>query len=274
MDCICLLGTIAMLFLVGTSALGNSRWSTESQSARCRMNLKLLQQAFQLYSEDNDGTLVVNEDNPSGGWVREFMTFNGAHYPNRSAKFLIDPTLGLLGPYTKDAYVYRCPSDHSKIDFRGKSYLRVRSVSLSGAIGTDRFGNPVTGGWLPSSAGWQVFTSTSQLEFNSPSLLITFMVEHPDSINDGSFALQMPGSPNNFPSLDPIRTRWIDFPASFHNGGDSIAFADGSVGTRYWTDQRTVVGPSYGRGIATTPVQVNNSDILWLAVRMTRPRQN
>ena len=274
MDCMCLLGTIAILFLVGTSALGNSRWSTETQSARCRMNLKLLQQAFQLYAEDNDGTLVVNEDNSFGGWVRENMNFNGAHLPNRSAKHLIDPTLGLLGSYTKDAYIYRCPSDHSIVRFRGKAYLRTRSISLSGAMGTTRNGLPTRGGWLPSSAGWQVFSSISQLEANSPSLLTTFMVEHPDSINDGIFAFQMPGSPSNFPEFNPRNTRWVDFPASFHNGGDSIAFADGSVGTRHWTDQRTVVGPTYGRGIATTPMQPHNSDILWLAVRMSRPRQN
>ncbi len=273
-DCLVLAITLLVLLLLGSSAMGNSRWSNETQAARCRMNLKRLQDAFQMYAEDNDGTLVVNEDNSFGGWIQENMSFDGSRVQNRSAEFMMNPETHLLWPYVKDAYVFRCPSDYTQVRFRGKSYQRVRSVSLSGAMGTDRFGIQARGFWLPASAGWQVFSNLAQLEAGSPSLLITFMVEHPDSINDGTYAFQMPGNPSNFPEFNSAQTRWVDFPASFHGGGDSIAFADGSVGTRYWTDPRTIVGPTYGSGIATTPSQANNTDILWLAARMSRPRQN
>lgn len=272
-DALCLAGVVSVLFLLATTASGNSRWSSESQAARCKMNLKLLQQAFQLYAEDNDGVLVENEDNENGGWVRGIIDFSGGPF-NRSAKAMMDPSVNLLAPYTQDAYIYRCPSDKSIIRSRNEAYLRVRSVSLSGAMGTDRLGNPVTGGWLPSADGWKVFTSLSDLEAGPPSQLITFMVEHPDSINDASFGFRMPGIPSNFPDFESESTHWVDFPASFHNGGDSIAFADGSVQTRYWTDERSVVGPSYGRGIATNPTQPNNADILWLAARISRPSIN
>lgn len=269
-DALCMTGVLSILLLLATSATGNSRWTVESQAARCRMNLKLLQQAFQFYAWENENVLVLNGDNEFASWVKSIMNFNGGNLFNRSAKSLMDPSLNLLAPYTKDAYIYRCPADKSRVLNRGKSYLRVRSVSLSGAMGTGVDGDPVFNTWLPAFAGWKVFSRLSELEMGPPSQLITFMVEHPDSINDGNYSFEMPGDPSNFPNFNST-TRWVDFPASFHNGGDSIAFADGSVLTRYWEDERSVVGPTYGGGILTTPSQRNNVDILWMAARISRP---
>ena len=105
-----------------------------------------------------------------------------------------------------------------------------------------------------------------------PSKTWVFIDEHPDSINDGGFGVQMPGNPASYPNWNMRSARWVDFPASFHNRAGSMSFIDGHAEIRKWLDGRTVVAPTYGSGIATTPTQANNPDIIWIAERSSAPK--
>jgi prepilin-type processing-associated H-X9-DG protein len=56
--------------------------------------------------------------------------------------------------------------------------------------------------------------------------------EHPNSINDAEFAVQMP--------LNPRATYFIDFPAKHYNNACDFSFADGHVESHQWQQPRVV----------------------------------
>jgi len=66
----------------------------------------------------------------------------------------------------------------------------------------------------------------------------------------------MDGYPN------PATTRFVDYPASYHNGAGSLAFADGHSAIHKWRDARTM--PPI---VVSLPLDVpspNNPDVVWL----------
>ena len=86
--------------------------------------------------------------------------------------------------------------------------------------------------------------------------------EHPASMNDGFFVIDMTGYPN------PAQAKMPDFPASYHNRAGGLSFADGHSEIRKWRDARTII-PDRAK---TTPSasMANNQDVLWLWERTTR----
>ena len=268
-----LLVVIAIIaILAGMLLPALSKAKSKAQGIKCLNNLRQLQFAFQMYADDYSGTYVVNEASSYGGWIKENMNFNGGHAPNREISFLLDPSIALFAPYTKAAGIYKCPGDMSTVRFRGAVFPRVRSVAMSQSVGTNRSGQPTAGSWLPASAGWKVYAKSSDTTVPGPSKTWVFIDEHPDSINDGGFGVQMPGNPASYPNWNMRSARWVDFPASFHNRAGSMSFIDGHAEIRKWLDGRTVVAPTYGSGIATTPTQANNPDIIWIAERSSAPK--
>lgn len=86
--------------------------------------------------------------------------------------------------------------------------------------------------------------------------------EHPDSINDGFFCVDMNGYPN------PAQATLPDVPASYHNGACGFAFADGHSEIHKWVDPRTM--PPYTRtGGLPSVSQANNRDVVWLWTHTT-----
>jgi prepilin-type processing-associated H-X9-DG protein len=77
--------------------------------------------------------------------------------------------------------------------------------------------------------------------------------EDPGSIND-DFFLEIPSNPN----------QWVDLPASYHNNGSGISFADGHSQIKRWTDK----GVLSGAGIFTVR-DPTSSDLTWLQARAT-----
>jgi prepilin-type processing-associated H-X9-DG protein len=65
-----------------------------------------------------------------------------------------------------------------------------------------------------------------------------FIDEHPDSINDGFFVVDMRGYP------DPKKAQLPDFPASYHNKAGGLAFADGHSEIKRWRVPRTMPSSS------------------------------
>ena len=89
-----------------------------------------------------------------------------------------------------------------------------------------------------------------------------FTDEHPQSINDGGFAVR---------GVDPAApATWgaVDFPAIYHNKASSFNFGDGHAEIKRWADGRTTQfpidysGPMLPAGFKSSP---NNPDSLWLS---------
>jgi prepilin-type processing-associated H-X9-DG protein len=133
-----------------------------------------------------------------------------------------------LWPYTsKDASIYRCPSDHSYLVVAGVAIARVRSFSL----------NLYAGGFAGQASVfnanvYRLFLKT--IDFSAPGSAKTFLFidMRPESINWGNFFTDMTGFPNT-----PTAYKFSgDFPSIFHNFGASVSFADGRAEIHRWVD--------------------------------------
>ena len=138
---------IAILAATLLPVLAKAR--TRAQATYCMNDLRQVLLAWKMYPDDDNGWFPPNEDNSFGGWVRGDMDYSGSS-DNTNILYLIDPRYAKLGPYTKSYRVYKCPADQSRsLGRRGDP--RVRSISMSQAIGPDRNNTDRSprGQWLP-----------------------------------------------------------------------------------------------------------------------------
>lgn len=259
---------IALLAGLLLAALGRAK--SRGQGIGCLNNVRQLAFGWRMYPDDNDGRLAPNvafngaeRMRPdSGGWVRGWLDFDGNNPDNTNQLKLVgtaDGQTALLGKYVTEPAVFKCPSDRSAVTTPSGVRLRVRSLSMSQAIG---FGS--TGSWLPAS-NYMIFQKESDIARPSPSMLLVFLDEHPDSINDGGWA---------FPMYDPderARANLIDYPASYHNGAGALTFADGHAEIHRWLDPRTRPAIRFTNEIAHAKTP-NNPDTDWLAARVSSRR--
>ena len=90
-----------------------------------------------------------------------------------------------------------------------------------------------------------------------PTDLIVFLEEQADSINDGWLITDVEN-----PNI------WEDIPASYHNGANSMAFADGHAAPRKWITGSTLipVTQSSRNGISIPP---GSQDLQWMFQHVT-----
>jgi prepilin-type processing-associated H-X9-DG protein len=114
---------------------------------------------------------------------------------------------------------------------------------------------------LAASAGWKVY----RRDVDISSRTFVFVDEHPQSMNDGGFAVR--GVNPTMPATWGI----VDFPAVYHNKASSFNFGDGHAEIKRWQDGRTTrlidySGPQITGGFTNQP---NNPDSLWLSQAAT-----
>ena len=245
-----------------------------SQTFHCLNNNRQLCSAWRMYADDNrdrivysgrSGSTMINS-NDAYAWTGTSMDFD----PNYSANWdtNVDIVKRPLWPYTsKDASIYRCPSDHSYVVVGGVPKPRVRTFAMnlftggyapapgSGPAGTD-------GGYAPT---FRIFSKTTELTSPGPGKTFVFIDMRPDEVNWGNFLTDMAGYyPNNTPLY-----AFYDLPGIFHNYGASLSFADGRAEIRRWVDPRT--GPPISDLVFDTwPfASPRNADVGWLQARTT-----
>ena len=259
---------IAILAAMLLPALNKAK--QKAQGMNCLNNQKQLALAAIMYADDNHDNWVPNFPGQSPGWVAGNMDWNSGNTDNTNLAQLVNAAVSVLGPYVLNPKLLHCPADNSAVTGEGS---RVRSVSMSQAVGTVgkatgplAAGSAVNGQWLTGAnignslqTAWRTYGKTSSMTIPGPSLLWVFVDEHPNSINDAGFAVQM--------QYTGIFSRIIDFPASYHNGAAGFSFADGHAEIHKWrgkTIQPAVIlgGGNIGNG-------VNNAgdsapDVSWL----------
>lgn len=236
----------------------------------CLNNGHQLAIGWHLYSGDNSDNLVWNSDGTGAGkgpldltykteaWVAGWEDFTPGNTDNTNTLFLVnhDATLNgaFLGPYVKNAAMFRCCADKSTANIAGRQQERVRSYSMNNHVGAP------SRTWTNPS---KYPVAKKYTDIKSPVNMFVFLDEREDSINDGWFC------------TDPD-TPWqiVDYPASYHNGAAGFAFADGHSEIHKWLDARTKPALRVGQDLPLNVNLPNDLDLRWLeqkAVGMDKP---
>ena len=107
---------------------------------------------------------------------------------------------------------------------------------------------------------YRLVTKLTELQRPTPAETWVSIDEHPDSINDGGL---WP------PRVTASETLWPDVPASYHDGGAGVAFADGHLELHRWEASVLKVGLllSSRNNFSAPP---GDPDINWLRYRTPR----
>lgn len=233
----------------------------------CMNNHRQLTLGWRLYVDDNEGFLPASSGQAwlqgpewTGGGVLSLPCGGADDWdpdaPNNGIK------TSPLWPYLNSTAVFKCPADKSTCAASGTTRPRVRSMSMNMWLNGPGWG--IARG--ANAKGWRKFTKFSSIIAPSPSNTFVFLDEREDSINDGTFVVDMAGWPDT-----PSQHMMVDYPASYHNLAGGFSFADGHSEIKKWTDPRTTPILQRGKEIPLNIPSPNNRDIAWMQDKATRP---
>lgn len=239
---------IAILAAMLLPALAKAK--LKAQQIHCMNNTKQLALAWLMYADDNNDKLAGNigggdsrdPANLDKTWVLGWLSLTDMD-DNFRTDYLRNAQLGKY--VAKNLGVFKCPGDKST--FAGKP--RVRSLSMNGYLGDPALGS--------KTSGYRSYMKMSDITSPNPVNMFVFIDEREDNINDCFFYVA---------GFDNVAQAVIgDYPASYHNNGGGLSFADGHSETHKWLDSRTRPAKTSGWGIPSP----SNQDMWWLTQRST-----
>jgi prepilin-type N-terminal cleavage/methylation domain-containing protein/prepilin-type processing-associated H-X9-DG protein len=250
-----LLVVIAIIAILAAMLLpALSRARLKAQGIMCLNHTKQLLIAWTMYADDHEGRVAPNNQygattigKKGTGWVDGWMDYSAANKDNTNTALIL---ASVLGPYTKNPSVYRCPADQSSVPALGP---RVRSVSMNAfVIGT---GNG--GGYLDQFPAYRRYKRTT--DFLRPATIWVIIDESEDSVNDAFFGVNMNS------------TKITDRPASYHGRAAGLSFADGHSEIHKWVDGWAAAPVPKGSYYAVNSLD-GPRDMLWLRERSSEPK--
>jgi prepilin-type N-terminal cleavage/methylation domain-containing protein len=270
---------IAILAGMLLPALGKAK--AKAQGILCLGNHKQLTLAWRLYADDNNDRLVGAMNWIADGSASEVPNWTGVNPRNGQFNYMnlnnpSDPNnwdadsynkQSVLWPYCGNALgIWKCPGDRSYgINDRNEQVLRLRSMSMNGWVGGPGWGAKESWAVGGGPNQWTVYQKSTDMDDPGPSQTFVFLDEREDSINDGYFAVDMTGFPDQ-----PSACKLVNYPASYHNAAGGFSFADGHSEIKKWTDPRTMPRLERNKGLALNVASPNNKDVYWMQFHSTR----
>jgi prepilin-type N-terminal cleavage/methylation domain-containing protein len=246
---------IAILAALLLPALTHAK--IRAQGIECLGNHRQLGLAWIMYAGDNHDRCCQNVEGAPNttppSWVLGWENFVANNTQNTNVDMIKQ---GLLGPYTQNLGIYKCPADIYLCLEDGAKLPRLRSNSMNGYIQGGGYGSTTSSYFYPS---YRCYNKMTDIINPTPVDLWVFTDEHPDSINDGWLV------------IDPTtQTSWgNDLPGSYHDHANSLTFADGHSELHKWMDASTsapVMQVEHGTFPGTSPVDV---DVQWMISHST-----
>jgi prepilin-type processing-associated H-X9-DG protein len=194
-------------------------------------------------------------------WVYGNMNW-GTDSSNTNYGFLVNPLYAKLAPYTAKARnLYKCPADTylSGVQRSLGWEKRVRSYSMSCFMHSSEPGG---------SDQWSTLF-IKMPDITKPTLTWVIVDEHPDSINDAFFTVDMQAT---------TYAHWTDLAGSGHGGACGLGFADGHAEIHKWIGPNTCMpvrmenahfAPGGNWVNSTDPLDVK--DFQWFRERSSYP---
>jgi prepilin-type N-terminal cleavage/methylation domain-containing protein len=251
---------IAILAALLLSVLGKAK--QQAWQSACLNNVRQLQLGWGMYANDHNDRLPHNscglaagETIQNPGWVAGNMWLDSDAgqdlTESTNTELLVGDKyapFGSIGGYVKNAAVYHCPADRSVVRFTGAALPRVRSMSMNNYMGTQE------------EHDLRFFMKLQELIAPGPSDAWVFMDEQENSINDGLFAVAA-----------TAHYAINDYPASYHNGGACLSFADGHMEYHKWLEPTTKPPITPGQRVpgGSKPTSATDRDMQWLVAHTT-----
>lgn len=231
---------IAILAGMLLPALGKAK--QKGQGAACVSNLKQMQLAWHLYSDDNS-RLALNQPSNNTNLTWAAGDLRVVAEATNTAMLMNSQ----LGRYAGAPKVYKCPADKIVVN----SQPRVRSISMNAYFGGRANGQPSSPRVSTAPNPW-----FQRLEaVPNPSGIWAFWDENFSTLDDCMGVVDI--SPAYLTSKILVNS-----PATYHNRAGSLSFADGHVEIHSWRHPNTLLGQYSVTG---------GEDYDWLAARTSSP---
>ncbi len=220
---IAIIAILAAMLLPALAGAKARAFTTQSSG-----NVRQMTIAVIMYAGDNQDWVVNNHSSGNaqcgpGAWVRAggvgLSSYTGNARQDQNDLAIVN---GVLYTYNPNSKIYHCPADRAFVN-GSSSITRFRSYSMS----TGMNWKDVPAGGPDSNPTAGSYLKFSQMNNPSPTLAAVFLDEAENSIDNNVIGIYSPTA------AAAASTFW-NLPASRHNNGCNITFADGHTEFHKW----------------------------------------